>query len=567
MNHLKLMFVLSAVLVVTLPAQGSQQPGAAAAKTKNFVASPMRKVFPHTPAPARPGKLVAILFAAAGEYEAFQYVLVPQLDQPVAISKAVVSDLVGPGGTIPAPNLTVRRVAYIDVKQPSHRETQTGLFPDVLQPKVEGEVTGTTSLWVTVYVPRGSKPGLYKGTLSIQPEGVAESCAIELTVRSFELPQRPALVVAYGLYAGPLKMYYGESRLDEMTAKFRDDMRAHRVTHLSFPATDIPKPEVTVSGDNVKVDYTAFDRAVEDNVKYGLNALDVPAPLSYNSRQKKLNLEYSEPVTLKILADYQRHLKAKGWLDMSYFFVIDEPGDKDLPAVTKAYRLLKQGAPGIKRRCDFGYGAYGHSGGIEPQVAKYRNLADLFEIWVPHIDCVDYHFLKQRAAKGDWVWWYICCSSHHPYPNFLIDYPAVDNRVPFWMLHKFNVTGFAYWTVNWWTDPAKTNVFKDGVRFGNALGDGLMVYPGPDGPIDSIRWEIMRDGFEDYEYLALLSKLISKAEGSGVAAQKIAAAKAVLAKRDWVASSAVTYTNDPATIDLVRGQIAEQIESLAASMK
>ena len=38
-------------------------------------------------------------------------------------------------------------------------------------------------------------------------------------------------------------------------------------------------------------------------------------------------------------------------------------------------------------------------------------------------------------------------------------------------------------------------------------GNGLLVYPGPQGPIDSIRWECIRDGIEDYGYLALFTSL------------------------------------------------------------
>ena len=51
-------------------------------------------------------------------------------------------------------------------------------------------------------------------------------------------------------------------------------------------------------------------------------------------------------------------------------------------------------------------------------------------------------------------------------------------------------------------------------------GDGRFVYPpeaaadahpsGPvlDGPVDSIRWEMLRDGIEDYEYLVILRGLL-----------------------------------------------------------
>ena len=535
-----------------------------AATVPAFVVSSMRKVFPDTPVPRPPKEPkppLARMSAAGGEYEAFQFVLVPPSGERPDVESVTVCDLTGDAGTLSAEHVTVRRVQCVWLEHPSHRETRAGRFPDILMPEVAGRLEGTTSFWVTVHVPPKTRPGLYRGTLSVKPDGLAESCAIELTVRSFSLPQRPALITAYGLYDKPMREQYGD-RSDEMLRRFRDNLRAHRVTHLSFPATDIPPPVATVKDGRPSVDYTAFDGSVEENLKYGLNALDVPAPLRYHARECRLELPHGEDATTKILADYQQHLEERGWLDMAYFFVIDEPGDKHIADLRHTHELLARGAPRIKRRCDFGYGAYGHGGGIEPQVAKYRQLAGLFEIWVPHIDCVDYDFLSERQAKGDWVWWYICCSAVHPYPNFLVDYPGVDNRVPFWMLHKYGVNGFAYWTVNWWKD----DVFRHCVTFGTAVGDGLLVYPGPDGPIDSIRWEIMRDGFEDYEYLAMLSSLIAEAEEAGVAADALAGARAALAKTDLVAASAISYTNEPAVIEQVRAAVADQIEALRAAL-
>ncbi len=47
-------------------------------------------------------------------------------------------------------------------------------------------------------------------------------------------------------------------------------------------------------------------------------------------------------------------------------------------------------------------------------------------------------------------------------------------------------------------------------------GDAWIVYPGKDGPLDSIRFETMRDGIVDHE---LLSQL---AERDKAAAQKLA---------------------------------------------
>ena len=38
---------------------------------------------------------------------------------------------------------------------------------------------------------------------------------------------------------------------------------------------------------------------------------------------------------------------------------------------------------------------------------------------------------------------------------------------------------------------------------GNADGEGLYFYPGPDGPVSSIRYENLRDGLEDVELIRM----------------------------------------------------------------
>jgi hypothetical protein len=384
---------------------------------------------------------------------------------------------------------------------------------------------------------------------------------VELRVRAFDLPRTPALVVAYGLYDKPLRALYGD-RAASMLDAYRENLRAHRVTHLSFPATDIPKPRASVAANGaVTVDYAAFDRVVEENISRGMNALDVPLPMQFDPKACRLVKDFeSDDTLLRILADYQEHLARKGWLDMAYFFIIDEPGPKHMEIFRWTHGLLARGAPKIRRRCDFGYGAYGKPEGPGHK-ATYRNLAGLVEIWVPHIDCIDYEFLSDRQKKGEQVWWYICCSAKHPYPNFLVDYPGVDCRVPFWMLFRNGVTGFAYWTVNWW----QGNLFKDVFAFGGeASGDGLMVYPGQDGPIDSIRWEISRDGMEDFEYLALLQRLVASASRAGAPQSRLAPARAALAAAERVAASATSYTDRPEVIEQVRAEVADRIEELGA---
>ena len=67
--------------------------------------------------------------------------------------------------------------------------------------------------------------------------------------------------------------------------------------------------------------------------------------------------------------------------------------------------------------------------------------------------------------------------------------------------------GFLHWGYNYWyrrqsremIDPF--TVSDGGAAPGWAYGDTFLVYPGPAGPIDSVRWEVFADSLQDYAML------------------------------------------------------------------
>jgi len=83
-----------------------------------------------------------------------------------------------------------------------------------------------------------------------------------------------------------------------------------------------------------------------------------------------------------------------------------------------------------------------------------------------------------------------------------------------------------------------------------------------DGPVDSIRWEMLRDGIEDYEYFAILRRML--AEGGGkLSAPDRAAYRALLTVPKSVTSDRTTFTKTPAPIEARRHEIAKAIEKLS----
>jgi hypothetical protein len=105
-------------------------------------------------------------------------------------------------------------------------------------------------------------------------------------------------------------------------------------------------------------------------------------------------------------------------------------------------------------------------------------------------------------------------------------------------------------------------------------GDGRFLYPpnrhpGKDktkyltGPVNSIRWEILREGIEDYEYFKLLEKAVGEAGGKAPKAAR--EAKALLDFPASLFASGQAYTKDPELLLARRAKIAAAIEKLAAA--
>ena len=104
-------------------------------------------------------------------------------------------------------------------------------------------------------------------------------------------------------------------------------------------------------------------------------------------------------------------------------------------------------------------------------------------------------------------------------------------------------------------------------------GDGRFIYPplaaadaNPadpvlDGPVDSIRWEMLRDGIEDYEYHVILKRLLNDKKHK-LAARQQQEYTALLNVPETITKDMTTFTKDPTPIEARRDQIARAIAKL-----
>lgn len=105
-------------------------------------------------------------------------------------------------------------------------------------------------------------------------------------------------------------------------------------------------------------------------------------------------------------------------------------------------------------------------------------------------------------------------------------------------------------------------------------GDGRFLYPpnrnpGRDktkylcGPVNSVRWEILRERIEDYEYFVMLDRLVKEARAKGRDAKLVAEAASLLDVPPTIFKNGQEYTKDPLDLLRYRNKIAEMIEMLS----
>jgi hypothetical protein len=209
------------------------------------------------------------------------------------------------------------------------------------------------------------------------------------------------------------------------------------------------------------------------------------------------------------------------------------------------------------------------------------------DIWCPLSPNYNEQTAQKRRAHGDRYWWYVCCGPKAPFCTLFIDHPATDLRVWLWQTWQRNIAGVLIWESVYWTsrDDLGQNPYEDptgyvgGTRpeekkiWGN--GDGRFLYPPlaaaqPDRPgdapvfeppVSSIRWEMLREGVEDYEYLWLLRDLIGR-KAASLTADERSHYESLLKVPESITRDTTTFTTDPRPLYARRAAIAAAIEAL-----
>jgi hypothetical protein len=249
----------------------------------------------------------------------------------------------------------------------------------------------------------------------------------------------------------------------------------------------------------------------------------------------------------QFLPALEQHLQERGWLDKTVFHIADEPSNHNIMTWREASDFVHRYGPRLRRM----------------DAIETPHCLDRLEVWVPKLD----HYATWQEAytdaqrRGNEMWIYtVGIFQAGAYMNKTVDVPLIQSRTMHWLNYRFGLTGYLHWGYNMWTnDPFEAP--------GQHCGDGWHVYPTKGGLLDSLRWEQMRNGLQDYEHFRLLEekvRLMRKGMSERVAALLEPSQRGIEIAASIV-RTADDYSNDPNDLYAAKRQLIDEILSLDRS--
>lgn len=476
----------------------------------------------------------ADLAAARNEHESFQILLYHPTRRLADVTWSV-EEIEGPSGaSAEAIDVAVMPVGYIKQPRDPHTVEHYGYVPDPLltfMDSISVEPGEAQTLWVRLSVPADAEPGVYRGAITLRPDGMpAHRVPFTLEVWDVELPPMPFLPVVTGVgKQAEFEMGYGinPTSIYSTPRVFQDKTREASLDILRS------WKERGVSAINLK--YITYKRK--------------PAP---------------SDAELKAVVDevegYYELTREAGMADAAYVYLFDEANPADYPAMRKVAGAIKQRMPDL-RLVTTAYWGEDRDFGTEAEIP--------IDTWVPIVQHFrDVDLAEKGKALGRNVWWYTANYPRSPMPNVLHDNAAMETRMLMGVMpHAFRVEGYLYYATTRWRGraPITDGPYTDwSIQRPYGHGGWYQKTTGKQ-PLPSIRMEVFRDGLEDYDLIELAKRARAAATGSAPGSAVSATVKLLDQLSDvpnpYVAS-VLEYNRDPLELEALRRRLAELITTL-----
>ena len=383
----------------------------------------------------------------------------------------------------------------------------------------------TEAIWITVFAPPATAPGVYRGQLVFESAGkqlAAKPFAVRVT--GARVPDKQTLKVTnwISLGAGGMAKYYRLSGEDdhywELVSNIARVMADHKQNVIRTPVKALATP--SIQDGRIVYDFSRLDHWVEIFDRAGIHTIEgghllgrvsgyqtpicVPAQVIEDGRIVAKCLPPDDPRGEQFLNNFlpalHAHIRQQGWEKRYIQHIHDEPHGKEAEVYHRYAALIRSNLPGIPTLDAIG---------LDQDLSFLDGMVD---IWVPILGSFDTRMDKIRAhvQQGGESWFYTCIYPQRRHLNRFTDLPLIKTRLLHWFNYRHGLTGYLHWGANHWTPAPFDNVqpiINDGTTLLPA-GDNAIIYPWPEKytVLSSIRLEAMRDGVEDYELLVALAK-------------------------------------------------------------
>ncbi|GAA4858848.1 DUF4091 domain-containing protein [Paenibacillus vulneris] len=417
--------------------------------------------------------------------------------------------------------------------------TTPGLYPDPLYPMDSQE--GLTlfpeqwrSVWITVPLEGRVKPGVYEIEVVFEQEQGTELGAgkLELEVINACLPEQK-LIHTEWFHVDCLAVHYGVDVFSERHWELIDQYVHTAVQHgMNMMLTPIFTPpldtavgaerptvqlvDVEKAGETYRFGFDKLKRWVDLCTARGIRyfefshlftqwgAKHAPKIVAVeNGERRKIfgwetdaNSEAYRSFLTQFLQELVAFIEDNDLQQRSYFHNSDEPRMEDMEQYKRISEFTKTHLadyPIIDALSDY---AFYEKGIVERPIPANNHIEPFIE----------------NGVKP--LWTYYCVSQRRLVSNRFFNMPSARNRIIGMQLYKFDAEGFLHWGYNFWFSQYSRkpiNPFQNtDADHSFPSGDAFLVYPGPEGPIESIRMEVFYEALQDLRALQLLESYIGK---------------------------------------------------------
>lgn len=467
-----------------------------------FVRDWMEMIYANTiPAKSEVDKSDISIWCSPGEYEPATFGVYPLTNFAAEVE---VGDLLNEAGDkISKTNLSIRITGYHPERIKNEKRTAGNYSyhladsswgtsymlktPKILWPYTNQIVVNETKqIWLTVYVPDTAKPGKYSGTVAFKPiDKPQQNLKINVNVLPVKLRKSDRIVGMYWDAGMPRRFQYDIKM--ELA-----DMARHGIRAVVIG--DFFSPDFKENNGKLVVDFTKMDEVMRDIKDAGLGESFI-CFITQVVVERRLNAFLNSAASVKMTHDeayaqmvnevYQ-HAKENKWCEVLFYPVDEIGGGAD--RVIKFNRLgpLIKKTAGARIYCT----ANNYDAGVQ--------CADYIDCWCANIQ-MSKEQEKDVLGRG---------KTYMRYGNAYIYNPRLartSSGFGFW--RKPAIAMYYYTYQACFCNPYNS---LDG-----AARDFCASYPSPDGPVNSIDFEGIREGVDDLNYICTLQTLMDEAKRNG----------------------------------------------------